>query len=102
MITAGTNISISSVTANGFTLSSSGATCTTSDSAPSTPTQGDLWWKSDEGRLKVYYGDGDSNQWVDASPIETSTNITQTTTNGNNAFSSSLEIYTSRSSHTIC
>ena len=68
LITAGTNISISSVTANGFTLSSSGATCTTSDSAPSTPTQGDLWWKSDEGRLKVYYGDGDSNQWVDASP----------------------------------
>ena len=68
LITAGTNISIGSVTANGFTLSSSGATCTTSDSAPSTPSDGDLWWKSDEGRLKVYYGDGDSIQWVDASP----------------------------------
>ena len=27
-----------------------------------------MWWKSDEGRLKVYYADGSSNQWVDASP----------------------------------
>ncbi len=68
LITAGINISISDVTANGFTLSSSGATCTTSDSAPSTASDGDLWWKSDEGRLKVYYSDGDSIQWVDASP----------------------------------
>ena len=68
LITAGTNIGISNVTANGFTLSSVGATCTTSDSSPSTPSDGDLWWKSDEGRLKVYYSDGSSNQWVDASP----------------------------------
>ena len=62
-----------------------GATVTTSDSAPSSPSDGDLWWKSDEGRLKVYYQDADSIQWVDASPIETPTNITQTTTNGTNA-----------------
>ena len=138
-ITAGNNISISSVTADGFTLSSTatsgasvttsdsapgspndgdlwwksdegrlkvyyedadtsqwvdaspplaatgGATVTTSDSAPSSPSDGDLWWKSDEGRLKVYYQDADSIQWVDASPIQTPTNITQTTTNGTNA-----------------
>ena len=70
-ITAGNNISISSVTADGFTLSStatSGASVTTSDSAPGSPNDGDLWWKSDEGRLKVYYEDADSSQWVDASP----------------------------------
>ena len=70
-ITAGNNISISSVTADGFTLSStasSGASVTTSDSAPGSPNDGDLWWKSDEGRLKVYYQDADSSQWVDASP----------------------------------
>ena len=70
-ITAGNNISISSVTADGFTLSStasSGASVTTSDSAPGYPNDGDLWWKSDEGRLKVYYQDTDSSQWVDASP----------------------------------
>ena len=47
---------------------SGGATVTTDDSAPGSPSDGDLWWKSDEGRLKVYYADGSSNQWVDASP----------------------------------
>ena len=70
-ITAGNNISIGSVTADGFTISStatSGASVTTSDSAPGSPNDGDLWWKSDEGRLKVYYEDADSSQWVDASP----------------------------------
>ena len=87
LITAGNNINISNVTADGFTLSSTdaGATVTTSDSAPNSPSDGDLWWKSDEGRLKVYYQDTDSTQWVDASPLETPTNITQTTTNGTNA-----------------
>ena len=71
LITAGNNITISSVTAGGFTIASTasgGATVTTDDSAPSSPSDGDLWWKSDEGRLKVYYADGSSNQWVDASP----------------------------------
>ena len=24
-----------------------------------------MWWKSDEGRLKIYYTDADSSQWVD-------------------------------------
>ena len=28
-----------------------------------------MWWKSDEGTLKIYYSDVDTNQWVDASPI---------------------------------
>jgi len=41
---------------------------TTSDSAPSNPNDGSLWWKSDEGILKIYYQDVDSSQWVDASP----------------------------------
>ena len=27
-------------------------------------TAGDLWWDSDDFDLHVYYGDGDSNQWV--------------------------------------
>ena len=45
-----------------------GASVTVADSAPSTPSNGDLWWKSDEGRLKVRFEDGTSNQWVDANP----------------------------------
>ena len=46
-----------------------GASVTVSDTAPSTPSNGDLWYKSDEGRLKIYYNDGSSSQWVDANPI---------------------------------
>ena len=79
LITAGNNIAISSVTAGGFTIESTasgGATVTTDDSAPSSPSDGDLWWKSDEGRLKIYYADGSSDQWVDASPVLSPTSMT--------------------------
>ena len=88
LVTAGTNISISAVSAAGFTINStapSGATVTTDDSAPGSASDGDLWWKSDEGRLKVYYADGSSNQWVDAFPLQVPGSITNTTTNGTNS-----------------
>ena len=49
----------------------SGANVTISDTAPASPTAGDLWFKSDEGRLKIYYNDGSSSQWVDTSIIGT-------------------------------
>ena len=29
--------------------------------------QGDFWWQSDEGELFIYYDDGDTKQWVQAS-----------------------------------
>ena len=79
LITAGTNLSFSAVGSNGFTINSTasgGATVTTDDTAPGSPSDGDLWWKSDEGRLKVYYADGTSDQWVDASPPLTPTDLT--------------------------
>ena len=60
--------SLADLTVDLSSLGGGGATVTTDDSAPSSPTDGDLWWKSDEGRLKVYYADGSSDQWVDASP----------------------------------
>jgi hypothetical protein len=41
------------------------ASVTTDDTAPTNPKDGDLWWRSDEGQLKVWYDDGDSQQWVD-------------------------------------
>ena len=40
---------------------------TISDTAPSDPDEGDLWWDSTVGILYVYYDDGDSQQWVTAS-----------------------------------
>ena len=38
---------------------------------------GDLWYDSEGGRLYVYYSDGDSDQWVDASPFGIPTAITR-------------------------
>ena len=37
-----------------------------SDNSPTNPSQGDLWWNSADGKLKIYYDDGQSAQWVDA------------------------------------
>lgn len=37
-----------------------------SATAPSSPGEGDLWWDSDNGKLYIYYNDGNSSQWVDA------------------------------------
>ena len=44
--------------------SGGGATVTISDNAPGSPSAGDMWWDSDDFDLHVYYGYGDSNQWV--------------------------------------
>ncbi len=46
---------------------------TTDDNPPSNPVDGMLWWNSAEGKLKVYYDDGDTLQWVDAGPFVTQT-----------------------------
>jgi hypothetical protein len=43
---------------------SGGASVTASDTAPSSPSAGDLWYRSDTSALYVYYNDGDSSQWV--------------------------------------
>ena len=44
-----------------------GASVTTSDTAPSSPNDGDLWWDSQNARLNVYYEDVNTSQWVDIS-----------------------------------
>lgn len=45
-----------------------GANVSTDDTAPSTAVDGDLWWDSTDGTLKIYYQDPDSSQWVSATP----------------------------------
>jgi hypothetical protein len=69
-LVAGTNITINQVGDN-FEISSSAsggsASVTVSDSAPSSPSQGDLWWKSNDGNLYIYY-DG---YWVISTDIST-------------------------------
>ena len=48
--------------------SGGGANVSTDDTAPATATDGDLWWDSTDGTLKIYYQDPDSSQWVSATP----------------------------------
>jgi hypothetical protein len=63
---AWTNVSGRPTALSQFTndLGLGGAAVTIQDSAPA-GTAGKLWWESDTGKLKVYYG----SAWVDASPI---------------------------------
>jgi hypothetical protein len=44
------------------------STVNVSSSGPTGNTNGSLWWNTNLGRLFIYYTDGDSNQWVEASP----------------------------------
>ena len=57
-------------------VSGSSQIITISDNAPSSPAQGDLWWKSNDGNLYVYY-DG---YWVIS--IDTTTVIPDGTISG--------------------
>jgi len=59
-------------TAHGFTYNSSKGVwdnldATISDTAPSSPRNGDLWFDSTTGKLYMRYEDGSSNQWVSLS-----------------------------------
>ena len=42
-----------------------GASVTTDDTAPSSPSDGDLWYDTHDGGMFVYYEDTDSAQWVE-------------------------------------
>ena len=85
-IIAGANISISpvdglgAVTING---TDAGASVEVSETAPSSPIAGDLWWSDSTineggGRLYIYTG----SQWVDVSLPGTGANFDQTTAEG--------------------
>jgi len=49
-------------------IDGTGVPVTISSTAPTGASEGDLWWDSESGFLFVYYNDGDSSQWVEASP----------------------------------
>ena len=61
-VTANASGSISTITV------STSARVAIGENPPSGPQPGDLWWESDTAKLKVYYDDGNTAQWVDASP----------------------------------
>ncbi len=46
-------------------VSGGGASLTVSDTAPSSPEAGNLWFESDTGNTLVYYTDANTSQWVE-------------------------------------
>jgi hypothetical protein len=73
LLVAGTNVTLTyDDTLNKLTVDAAGgggggASVTISDTAPSSPMAGNLWWESDTGILYIYYNDGTSSQWVSVS-----------------------------------
>jgi len=61
------------------------ASVSISTTAPTSPSAGDLWYSPDYARTLIYYDDGSSQQWIDASPfnvgILTVTNFTASNLN---------------------
>jgi len=55
-------------------------------SPPVSPVPGDFWWDNEIGRLLIYYNDGDTSQWVDASPASIPTIIYNTANTANAGF----------------
>jgi hypothetical protein len=64
-----------------FNIEGSGAaSVSVGATAPTGPSDGDLWYNSNYGRLFIYYKDGTSDQWVDAAPFNYPTIDTPTKT----------------------
>ena len=61
-----TNYSSIRYASSGTTLSP--AAVTTSDTAPTNPDNGDMWFDSSVGKTFIWYDDGTSAQWVQMSP----------------------------------
>jgi hypothetical protein len=76
-IKAGDNISITADPLGDNLTISATATAAASvdigDTAPGSPTAGQLWWNSANGSMFIYYNDGTSSQWVQTNyPFTTS------------------------------
>ncbi len=52
-----------------YAMVSGGGSIDIADTAPVDPDPGAIWWDSTSGILKIYYDDGDSQQWVAATPV---------------------------------
>lgn len=75
-----------------YALSGSGgsANTTISDTAPASPNEGDLWWKSDDGNLYVYY-DGYWVISVNSSSIISASSVPPGTISGSDQLTSSFD-----------
>jgi hypothetical protein len=74
LTTDGSTISWGTVTTSSVTIS---------DTAPASPTSGNIWFDSTKLNTYVYYNDGDSSQWVNATSVSVGTILpTQTGNTG--------------------
>jgi hypothetical protein len=65
----GTNGQVLTTNGSGtLSWTTAGGTTTISDTPPGSPSAGQMWWESDSGILYIYYNDGTTSQWVQASP----------------------------------
>jgi hypothetical protein len=65
------SVNVSASNTNGVTTISfiaGSASVGIAETPPASPEANSLWWDSNTGVLKIYYSDGTSSQWVDASP----------------------------------
>ena len=78
------------------TIESGGASVSISDTAPSSPSAGDMWFDSEDLILYVYYNDGSSSQWVKSiasgipTPIALSTTAPSSANEGDLWFDTNL------------
>jgi hypothetical protein len=57
-----------------------------STTPPENPVDSSLWWDSSSGSLKIYYNDGSSSQWVDASSEKSAVSTENTSSQPSNVF----------------
>jgi hypothetical protein len=68
---SGKYLTTNGTTASWATVAGGGSSVTTSATAPTSPTPGDLWYDTLSGRTYVYY----DSTWVDSSPIDGNTDL---------------------------
>jgi hypothetical protein len=94
------SINASNILINGIPLGT--ASVKVSNTAPSLPAGGNMWWDTESGKLYIYYIDADSAQWVEAFPSEVGIDtsfIIPVYQNANLAYSLGNTIYASVNSN---
>lgn len=78
---AGNNIVITGDSVNDAITISANAPVKISDTAPTNPEDGSLWWASNVGKLFVRYSDSNSSQWVETTSAYGTTDYMMNTVN---------------------
>lgn len=77
-----TSVSTSAVIGGG----GGGASVVVSDTAPASPSVGNIWFDSSKLNTYIYYNDGDSSQWVNATSVNVGSIILPTQTGNSGKF----------------